>query len=283
MLKVICDHCGKDITHEQTNTLDVDNCFLLGEKWIGNGCELCNNCWEERKRLHARLDADFLHVVMQNRQSAGEKQTDTEKDGGDVAFVRTYAQQFTLEEMLSRLQSGELGMDVGDYFTTRLKNGMEVDFVCTDKDEHSYRFESRDSLGRYDPMTKIDRFYDAVWAELPDALKDNIMEIVRQYMAPDGELMERKCKLFLPSAAEIFPPDECYGDQGLYEQLEWYKDLHNRVRAYEKGGAADWYWTQSPYSGNTTHWCYVSYYGSAYYLASSTSVAAPVCFRIPRI
>jgi hypothetical protein len=191
---------------------------------------------------------------------------------------------FSLADLLSQMCSGELEMFVGDYFTTRLKNGKEVDFVCTDKDGQSYRFESRDCLGRYDPMTKIDRFFNAVWAELPDPLTDRIMEIIRQYKSADGELMERKCKLFLPSASEIFPADECYGDQGVYEQLEWYKDVHNRIRAYEKGGAADWYWTQSPRSGNTTHWCTVYNYGGADYdLASSTTIAAPVCFRIPRI
>lgn len=62
MRKIYCDHCGKDITHEWANTLDIDDCFLLSEKRIGHGFELCDNCWEERQRLHAQLDADFLHV-----------------------------------------------------------------------------------------------------------------------------------------------------------------------------------------------------------------------------
>lgn len=66
MRKIFCDHCGKDITHEWANTLDIDDCFLLGEKRIGHGCELCNGCWDERQRLHAQLDADFLHVNVQN-------------------------------------------------------------------------------------------------------------------------------------------------------------------------------------------------------------------------
>ena len=227
---------------------------------------------------------DKVNYAPVSGQAPEVRATPKKDNGGDVAVVRTCAQQLTLEEMLSRLQSGELEMNIGDYFTACLKNGKEVDFVCTDKDDQTYRFESRDCLGRYDPMTKIDRFFNAVWAELPDALTDRIMEIVRQYKTPDGELMERKCKLFLPSASEIFPPDECYGDQGVYEQLEWYKDVHNRIRAYDKGGAADWYWTQSPYSGNTTYWCRVTNYGIASsYFASTTYVAAPVCFRIPRI
>ncbi len=206
------------------------------------------------------------------------------KDNGpDAVFNRRISMDFSLSDLLSRLRSGELDMNVGESFTTRMKNGMEVDFVCTDKDEQSYRFESRDCLGRYGPMTKIDRFYDDAWAELPDALKDNIMEIVRRYEAPDGKLMERTCKLFLPSAAEIFPPDECYGDQGLYAQLAWYKDPHNRIRAYEKGGGADWYWTQTAHSGRATYFCTVLDNGKAYSNnASTTRIAAPVCFRIRR-
>ena len=281
MRKVICDHCGKDITHEQTNMLNIDNCFLLGEEWIGHGCELCDGCWEERERLHAQLDADFFHAVTQNTQEIKCVDTGT---GNGVSVHMCHQNRFDLDDFLKSLQAGRHEMNVGDYFTTRLKKGMEVDFVCTDKDGQSYRFESRDCLARYESMTQIDRFFNAVWAELPDPLTDRIMEIIRLYEEADGSIDAHHCRLFLPSASEIFPADECYGDQGVYEQLEWYKDVHNRIRAYEKGGAVDWYWTQSPRSGNTTNWCSVNANGHANYnSASNTAVAAPVCFRIPRI
>ena len=268
MFKVIEKDTGKRLTVYAVE----DNRFLVYESGQFR--------WNSQ-RYYTPEDAEPEAVKVTPANDPRERDTGT---GSDVRVTMSYETRFGLDAMLGHLKCGELDFSIGDFFTTRLKNGMEVDFVCTDKDEHSYRFESRDCLGRYDPMTKIDRFYNAVWDELPDVLKDNIMEIVRQYKAPDGELMERKCKLFLPSAAEIFPPDECYGDQGLYEQLEWYKDPHNRVRAYEKGGAADWYWTQSPHAGNTTFWCRVSLYGhAARSFASTTAVAAPVCFRIPRI
>ena len=97
------------------------------------------------------------------------------------------------------------------------------------------------------------------------------------------ELITPLQKLFLPAASEIFPPESCYGDKGLYEQMDWYKKVQNRVRAFEKDGDADWYWTQSSYSGNSTYWCYVNYGGHAYCgNASYTGIAAPVCFRISR-
>ena len=82
--------------------------------------------------------------------------------------------------------------------------------------------------------------------------------------------------------AEIFPEDKCYGDKGLYKQLDYYKDVHNRIRCKQKGDfSPDWYWTSSPRSGNSTNWCGVSTYGSANYNpASYANVAAPICFRI---
>ncbi len=202
---------------------------------------------------------------------------------GAVLTMR-HTTSFSLAAFLDGLKAGEIIPAIGDSFTTRLKSGQEVDFVLTDKDSRSYRFESRDCLGRYDPMTKIQRFYDWALRELPDVLRDQLMEVVRPYKTANGMIQEYTSKLFLPSAAEMFPSDECYGDQGLYTQLEWYKDVHNRVRAYEKGGTPDWYWTQSPRSGNATGFCYVYTNGYASSRdASDTHVAAPLCFRIPII
>lgn len=76
MRKIFCDHCGKDITREPVSELSIDDCFTLDEKWISYGFELCNNCWEERQRLHARLDADFLHVNVQNAERMEEDEAD---------------------------------------------------------------------------------------------------------------------------------------------------------------------------------------------------------------
>ena len=188
-----------------------------------------------------------------------------------------------LSDLIAGIANGKVELSVGNTITTRLKSGKEVDFVVTDVDDEAYRLESRDCMGRYDPMTEIDKFFSDMWADLPDVLRDNIIETERQYKDGNGKVRKVTRALFLPAASEIFPPESCYGDEGLYEQMEWYKDVHNRVRAFEKGGASDWYWTQSQYSGNTTFWCSVNYYGYAHYNgASSTAIAAPVCFRIRR-
>ena len=201
----------------------------------------------------------------------------------DCILTVAAAKRMDLSELIAGIRSGDIEFAVGSTITTRLKSGKDVDFVVTDMDEAAYRFESRDCLGAYIPMTKIEKFMRETWDDLPDALRDVIMDTERYFKDGHGEEQSETRKLFLPAASEIFPPDECYGDEGLYTQMDWYKDLHNRVRAFEKGGKADWYWTQSRYSGYTTYWCYVTSNGYANsYTASSTYIAAPVCFRTPR-
>ena len=156
-----------------------------------------------------------------------------------------------------------------------------VEVVVTDVDDTGTRFETRDCLGEYVPMTRMSGFLDRVFAGLPDALRDVIADTERRHYDVDGNTVTTLEKLFLPAASEIFPIECCYGDVGLYQQLEWYKDVHNRIRALDNGGYADWYWTSSRRKGSTTSWCYVSYYGDADTgYASYSYIAAPVCFRI---
>ena len=205
-------------------------------------------------------------------------------ENGEVVLTYTQQETVTLKKYIEGLQNGSIQLAVGDSFSIRLKDDTEVDFVVTDMDDTSYRFESRDCLGRHVPMTKIEEFFEEVWDLLPEALRDSIMDTERPYKTHKGKLKKKTCKLFLPSAAEIFPPEECYGDKEVYQQMDWYKTVHNRVRAAAKGvGDGGWYWTQSAYSGKSPVWCFVNYGGNAgNYYASYVNVAAPVCFRIPR-
>lgn len=201
----------------------------------------------------------------------------------DCSLFTRWQVDMDLADILGRIERGELKLSIGYSLLVGMKDGKKVEFVVTAVDDEAYRFESRDCLGKYVPMTKIQGFFDEVWGNLPDVLKNHIVPTERPYLSK-GNLKSISRKLFLPSAAEIFPPEDCYGDKGLYEQMDWYKDVHNRVRAFEGGGNADWYWTQSEYSGNSTYCCGVARSGGAsYYSASSTRIAAPVCFRISRL
>lgn len=168
-----------------------------------------------------------------------------------------------------------------------LSDGRVIDFVVTDVDDVSVRFESRDCLGEYVPMTRMDEYFKKVFSLLPKALQEAIAVTERKHYNAKGEVVTSYEKLFLPAASEIFAPDDCYGDKGLYKQMEWYKDVHNRIRAFEKGGYADWYWTSSRRIGSpntsTTHWCNVYVNGNAdSNTASYDWIAAPVCFRIEK-
>ena len=51
----------------------------------------------------------------------------------------------------------------------------------------------------------------------------------------NGETVSFNTYLFLPSASEVFDEDDCYGDEGMYEQMEYYKDRRNRMRGSAEG------------------------------------------------
>ena len=70
---------------------------------------------------------------------------------------------------------------------------------------------------------------------------------------PEGNVQEYEFKLFLPAASEVFDEDECYGDQGLYEQLDYYKDRRHRMKGEAKGEDTETYWLASVGSGNSTY------------------------------
>ena len=181
-----------------------------------------------------------------------------------------------LDKLLAGIASGEIPVDLGSTVSIRLLDGTEVDLVVTDQDEKTVRFESRDCLGINTSARGLGEYLEKVYALLPDALKKRIVEVERAHLDSDGERYTERGKLFVPAASEIFPSEDCYGDDGLYEQMEWYKDVHNRVRTDRKGGDSHWYWTGSPYSSDSGGFCWVSSGGGANYGgASNTGGLAP--------
>lgn len=55
-----CAHCGQDASPE--NRLWMSECFYDDDtcQWVGHGQPLCDQCWDERIRLHAKLDKEFF-------------------------------------------------------------------------------------------------------------------------------------------------------------------------------------------------------------------------------
>ncbi len=187
-----------------------------------------------------------------------------------------------LEQLLESIATGQTPMKVGDMIGIELLDGTPVDLVVTDAAETFVRFESRDSLPVYTSARWLREYLDGIYDRLPEALAKRIAEVERVHLDGDGKRQTRRCKIFCPAACEIFPPDECYGDKGVYAQLPYYKDVHNRVRARGKGGDAHWYWTSSRSASGSTAFCYVFINGSAgTILASHAYGVAPFGCILP--
>lgn len=186
---------------------------------------------------------------------------------------------------LAEVKAHPDAVSVGDQIRIPFKNGKSILFVVTDIDKEGIRYESRNCLGEYIKMTEMDDYLNNILAQLPDVLIQAIIPTERRHILHSGMVQTDKAMLFLPAASEIFPASRCYGDKDLYKQLDWYKDVHNRIRALSDGANADtdWYWTSSPYSGSAADWCGVSSGGiAANSHASPGWLGAPVCFRISK-
>ena len=175
-------------------------------------------------------------------------------------------------------------LDPLERYEIEMLNGKKVEFVITESTPEYLRFESRNCLGERVPMTEMNEWLHKQFSLLPDEIKTAIIPTERLYRDSKGEVHKETVKLFLPSAPEIFSEDECNfsADTGLYKQLDYYKDAHNRVRASKDGHSyAQWYWTSSRRLENSTDWCYVYYDGCAAHAdEGDTWIYATICFRI---
>ena len=186
-------------------------------------------------------------------------------------------------DVLSLLMAGKLNLNVGDTITIPLKDGTSAEFVLTQEDDETYRFESVDCIGgKTVTHDKIDELFENYMDLLPSVLVENMLLTKRRYRDRNDAIHERESLLFLPSAPEVFPEDDVYGDSGLYEQMEYYKDRRHRMRKLtpDSEDTVSW-WLMSAGAGATSNFCYVYIYGYATTtLASNTWIGAPVCFRI---
>lgn len=190
---------------------------------------------------------------------------------------------YHLSTFLQSLQSGKLHLSMGDVIEIPLADGTTDEFVMTQEDDEAYRFESVDCIfGKCITRDKADESFERYYDLLPKELREEMILTKRRYRNRDGEEREQESLLFLPSAPEVFDPENVHGDNGLYEQMEWYKDRRNRMRKLNKYNrdTVSW-WLISANAGATGYFCYVN---SAGYANASSAVATcvglPVCFRI---
>lgn len=100
-------------------------------------------------------------------------------------------------------------------------------------------------------------------SQLPAALR-NVIKTVKKKSGTGGGsssgTQQTNDDLFLLSEIEIFGTTT-YSVAGEGTQYEWYKAGNSRIK--KVNGSASYWWERSPYSGNTSHFCYVDSSGSA--------------------
>ena len=170
-------------------------------------------------------------------------------------LVRTCGKlQGTWEEIANAIRSGA-EFKVGDYKTCSTINGQSLTLIVTDVTTEYVRFESKDCVGSTVEWNKhgdialgytgsdIHKYLNTeLFHQLPNDLKKVISLVERRTLRQRyGETVTFNTYLFLPAASEVFENDDCYGENGLYEQMEYYKDRRNRIRCSAAGeGACSW-------------------------------------------
>lgn len=223
--------------------------------------------------------------------------TQQEKDAvnaGKPTVVRTCGElEGTWEEIAKAIKSGA-EFKFGDYKKDSTVDGQAFTMVVTDVTDEYVRFESRDCVGEevewnknggtelgY-PGSDIHKYLNkGLFEQLPEDLR-NAISLGERKTKRDGDVVTFNTYLFLPAASEVFEEERCYGNEGLYEQMEYYKDRRNRMRGSAEGKDTDSWWLASVGSGSSTNACYVSYYGDAYLLNVSNARRVPVCFIIKK-
>lgn len=216
-------------------------------------------------------------------------------DDGKVGIKRSCGKMEASWKEIQQAVKAGIEFQVGDYVTDTLKNGEKITMVITDATGEYVRFESKDCVGERHVWNENDSneggyfksdIQNYLNTEIASLLPDEMLAVMssttRKWADKDGNEGEYECKLFLPAASEVFDEDECYGDEGLYEQLEYYKDRRNRMRsAADIDDTCSW-WLASVRSGTSTIACHVAGDGDANYWNASYAYHVPVCFLIKR-
>lgn len=142
-------------------------------------------------------------------------------------------------------------------------------------------------------ITQVDYTQSGVWYYLPDSLKNVIVEkrilLPTRYSATAALNSDNSWawanvgKLWIPSEVEI-TGCPIWGDKGCgaggFVQYPVFSCSMNRVKGLGNGGSRSLWWTLSAYSGHSTRFVLVSYYGGVYGSSAADASGAPICFRI---
>ena len=110
---------------------------------------------------------------------------------------------------------------------------------------------------------------------MPAEVQAAIREVQKKTSAGNqsSSIQTTNDKLFLLSEIEIFG-STTYSFAGEGTQYDYYKAGNSKVK--NRSGSAYWWWERSPYSSNSTYFCYVNSIGNA--AADSASYSYGVAF-----
>lgn len=224
---------------------------------------------------------NFLPEIGLKKVDKGRKIAQADKG---VKVVMHKSEQIAWENLAGSLQ-------LHDEFECDLSDGNRVTFVLINESDGYLIFCSKDCMTRHRmndsasnkggiAASEMQKYLDTeIWNLLPDGLKNIIAETRRKYKDGD-QIKEFDTKLFLLSASEVFDKDDCYGEEGLYNQIDYFKDEKNRVKCKDKETAI--WWLSSPLAGYSTHFCPVTASGGANSYNASNAYGVVPCFCIKK-
>lgn len=210
----------------------------------------------------------------------------------ELLMTRKIRHHMNWQEITDKMKKGILRTDIGTIVSCNLTNGTSAKFVVTDVTDQYVRFETKNFIGDevewnendsnnggY-PDSYIRGYIDTtIWNLLPKDLQAIIRDVDRKWKDRNGNCSTYTTKLFLPTASEMFDEYNCYGDKGLYKQLDFYKEARNRIRVDEDGDTRC-YWLASVKNGSSEDACTVLGNGRDREWSTSSLFRVPVCFQI---
>ena len=184
---------------------------------------------------------------------------------------------------------------IGQYVMIELTDGRTARFGIVDRGDNWLRLDSHDCLGESPwnenrrnegdiRLSDLQKYVDGLEELLPAEFRGAIIPTSRfteEYEDEDGIMREDyMTRLFVPEASEVFAPNPNWY-KTRNDQLDFYKDRRNRMKASKPGGTEmRYWWTASAGSGSATYCVSVSASGVSIYDHASNAYGVPVCFRI---
>lgn len=183
---------------------------------------------------------------------------------------------------------------IGQYVVIKLTDDREARFDIVDRGRDWLRLDSHDCIGESAwnkngstegdiRLSDLQKYANGLEELLPAEWRGAIVPTIRvteEYEDENGETEEYLTRLFVPDASEVFGPDPNWYET-RYDQLDFYKDRRNSMKASEPGETEmRFWWTASAYSGGARSSVFVNASGGSSISSASDALGVPVCFRI---